>query len=301
MNLNGQFTEASRNVEIAAKGLINIATSHPIKVLPILGTIGNYLTTYFGAQKKGQGEKQWLIYTSEDDQIPFKPEWDTFYSYMVSQITTLTYEVVDMSKFKDVRKISALFRDLNHLGERMFNSMPTRMVRITDHERLSLHAVQALDAPLNCCPSLHIGYSVTIDNLCEHVLDLPNKKPDVWKNVRAASTGMFNSVLYTKQHSMIDVAFGILAAKIVLRKHYPHIPFNNFGEHLPPATDIPYKRIGELYYGANEIYGEELTKKSDLDPLVRTAKRVFAQEKYPLVNADDVDSEYARILRGAVN
>jgi len=257
--LNGQFTEASRNVEIAAEGLLRIGFTHPIKVLPVAGTITHWAMTYFTAQKKLKKEDQWLIYTEEDHQVPFKPEYDTFYSYMVSQISVLIDEVVRVAPYGQVSKLAKLCRNLNREGNKAYTAFPSRMYRPTEHNRLSLKVVQYLDEPLNCCPSLHIAYSVALYNVSKNVLDFPNKSPEFWQDLETAAIGMFDSVMYTKQHSFIDVAVGMLAAEIVFRRTYPGVAFADFTELLDRMgktnTEIPYERIKEIHSRARELYG----------------------------------------------
>ncbi len=290
-----QYPEAARNVEIALEGLLKIAASHPIRVAPILQTVAHYLRTYFGAQGSTRREKQYLIYTSEDARIPFRPEWDTFYVYMLSQISTLTHEVVGMSSFGQVRRVARTFQRLNSEGARVFHALPTRMPRLTQHTRLSLRAVQYLDAPLNCCPSLHIAYTVMIDNLFAWVLETERLRPAVWADVRTATLGMINSVLYTKQHSLVDVAFGILLARIVFTSSYPEHPFHDltaqFDALQEENRDIPYGTIRSLLSRASELFAQE-------EDLARCARRLFQEQGYPYLEASEADPFYQRLGAG---
>ena len=68
---------------------------------------------------------------------------------------------------------------------------------------------------------------------------------------------MFNSVLYTKQHSLIDIAFGILCSKIVFENNFSE-EFNNFFSEFDSLKKdhpkINYCEIKNIYSEALEIY-----------------------------------------------
>ena len=249
-----QFDEASRNVEIAAEHLARLLLAHPVKGARVLGVVRNWLSGYFSAQRSVAGRERYLIYTQLDDRIPFVPEEDTMYTYMLAQIAYVARELAERVSVDEMGEVASAFIDANRLGTGVFLRHPTVMPRFLDHDRLSLKTVQRADEPLNCCPSLHIAYSILLDNIAEGVLAPRRGRREVFDSIRYSTIRMFNSVLYTKQHSLIDVGFGILCARLVFERRFAARlgrPFNDFvsvfdtlrGQH----PHIPYDEIAAIY------------------------------------------------------
>lgn len=256
-----QLPEASRNVEIAVEQLARLLATHPIKAGFVVATIRDWLTRYFGAQRRVEDRPRILVYTDLDARIPFVPEEDTMYTYMIAQIAYVAGELCAVVSARDMRAIAAGFMEANRLGEEVFLAHPTVMPRFRDHDRLSLRVIQRLDAPVNCCPSLHITYSLLLDNLAAVVFAPHPERREAWDAVRYSTTRMFNSVLYTKQHSLIDVAFGILCARIVHQRHFaPRFgrPFDDllgsFTSLAAAHPTIDYDAITAMYREALAIH-----------------------------------------------
>jgi len=141
--------------------------------------------------------------------------------------------------------------------------------------------VQRLDKPLNCCPSLHIAYALLLDNLAPTLRDRAEYEVEALDSVRTVTLGMFNSVLYTKQHSLLDVAFGILCAKIVFERRYD----TDFDD-LTDAFDamggehpIPYDELTAIYREAQSMHRSG-------EPLADTLGRYLQRHGYRTVTPD---------------
>jgi hypothetical protein len=202
-----QFGDASRNVEIVAEGLGRLIRRHPVKSALVLRTVADWLTGYFGMQRRLADRPRYLIYTQHDAEIPFVPEADILYTYMISQITYVANALANICSARQMHHITGGFVVLNELGMEAFDRCPSVMPRFHGHQRLSLKVIQRLDQPLNCCPSLHIAYSLFLDGVAETFIKPLRQQRDAFDSVRYSTVGMFNSVLYTKQHSILDVAF----------------------------------------------------------------------------------------------
>lgn len=251
----GQFDQASRNVEIAAEGLGRLFKNHPVKSLWVVRAIGDWLVRYFDAQKRAANRPRYYVYTQFDSQIPFRPEEDILYTYMIAQIAYIANELADIVSVRQMIHIADGFIELNKAGVEAFRRYPTLMPRFLNHKRLSLKVIQQLDRPLNCCPSLHIAYSLFLDGIAELMIKPHPNRRDAFDSVRFSTIGMFNSVLYTKQHSILDVAFGMLCAKIVFEDRFDR-PFNDFIGVFPSLKrrhPIPYDEIARVYRKALAI------------------------------------------------
>jgi hypothetical protein len=244
-----QFDDASRNAEIAIEGLLRLANRHALKSWVLVRGVQDWATSYFGAQRAARDRRRYLVYTDLDHAIPFRPEQDTLYAYMVTQIAWIANDIADMLTRKELAEVVGCFVQLNHIGREAFLRFPTTMPRYTDHQRLSLRVVQRLDQPVNCCPSLHIAYAVLLDNIARVMGERLADRSEALESIRTSTLGMFNSVLYTKQHALVDVAFGILAAREVFEAHFETSfddltgSFDTLGDDHP----IPYDTIRAMY------------------------------------------------------
>ncbi|MFH1828645.1 MAG: hypothetical protein ABH824_05280 [Nanoarchaeota archaeon] len=281
-----QFPLASRNVEIMVEYLLKML-KYPVKSSLVGLCISDWFTNYFGAQKKTADDLHYLVYTKSDHEVPFKPEEDIMYTYMVSQLAYIGNELVKTCSLKNMKIVTDCFRRANRLGTEVFYRYPTVMPRFTIHDRISLKVIQDVDKPLNCCPSLHITYSLLLDNIGEKVVYLPEKNEDAWRSVRTATEEMVNSVLYTKQHSLVDVAFGMLTAKMVFEQIFPDLKFNDFmdvySEMQESNPDVSYDKIKLIYSQANDIQ-QMLKRSKSQDDLSSIVGIYFKDKKFPLVN-----------------
>lgn len=256
-----QFAEASRNVEIATEQLLKLSVTHPWKTAHVIAAIRHWISTYFRAQGAAARRDRYLVYTRWDEGIPFVPEEDIMYTYMLAQIAYVAGALAAILPGPAMAEVARAFMEMNALGAEVFDRFPTVMPRFKDHRRLSLHVIQRVDQPLNCCPSLHIAYSILLDNLAGSVIAPHPAHREVYASIRYSTGRMFNSVLYTKQHSLLDVAFGILCARLVYEARFR----DRFGREFSDFTSlfdtlkgdhpaIPYDRIAAMYAEAVALH-----------------------------------------------
>jgi|GEM_PF-1877513 len=247
---SGQFAEASRNVEIVVEKLFALAIGKPGIAWMTGGVIVDWLFSYHGAQRTSLDQARYVVYTEYDHRIPFFPGEDTMYSYMISQAVFFAHALSGIVTHAQFTNIVAVFCEANRLGSEIYNNEQTIMPRFTVHDRLSLSAVQMLDKPLNCCPSLHIAYSLLIDNFASIYIQSVHGKEKLFESLRYSTLRMFNSVLYTKQHALVDVAFGMLCAKKAFETKFDR-PFDDLSAHFPALSrknpEIDYERILAIY------------------------------------------------------
>ena len=240
-----QFDDSSRNLEIVVEGLGQLINRHTLKTATLSRGVFHWWSAYFGAQRGTKKRDRYLVYTDLDHAVPFVPDQDILYAYMVTQIAFLANELAEVLSRAELAGIARAFMDLNRIGAETFERYPTVMPRFVDHDRLSLRIVQYLDAPVNCCPSLHIAYALLLDNLARSLGERLADKVDVLESVRTSTVGMFNSVLYTKQHALVDVAFGILCAREVFEARFAR-GFDDLTSVFPDLArehPIPYDAI----------------------------------------------------------
>jgi len=238
-----QLDVAAQNVGLLVDNLLNFNIMH----LPVLGSgIMGWAKNYFHSQNSCKDKEKYLVYTNLDNKIPFIPEEDVMYTYMIAQLAYIGRKMSEHLPVRDMKKLVDSFIDISALGTEAFDVAPTIMPRFHNHNRINLKVIQALDKPLTCCPSLHIAYSLLLDNVAENLLK-DKLEPEVLNSIRYSSKRMFNSVLYTKQHSLIDIAFGTLSSKISFENNFDK-EFNDFTEFYAELQgENPHVNYGKLY------------------------------------------------------
>lgn len=255
-----QFDEAFRNIEIGAGNLISLLINNSNKSLVALSKTAEWQREYFKSVEEGKRKKQYMIYTKEDSEIPFLPEWDLWYFYMNTQFAYVAKNLAEITSMKEFKNMADGFSNLNEIGNPAFRNYPTRMPRITPpgEPRITMNIIQKADHPLNCCPSFHIAYSMYLLNASEVIIK-PRRK-EVFDTIELSAREMISSILYTKQHALIDISYGLLAAKIASEKRFPHHPFNDFIPELLKLQEqhpsINYERVIEDYQDALSLYGD---------------------------------------------
>jgi hypothetical protein len=284
---NRQFDSASRNLELTVEGLLKLFARHPIKGTYVVTGVFDWLGDYFSAQKETAAMDRYLVYTQKDMRIPFRPEEDIMYVYMIAQIANIIKEAASILPKKDLRHLVETFQDANDMAVEVFKKHPTTMPRFKDHQRISLKFIQSLDAPVNCCPSLHIGYSMLLDNVAREII--APKKPETAASIRYATQRMVNSVLYTAQHTLIDVAFGMLCAKRVFEKRYN----KRYDDLMYTFPKLQEKHPKIDYEEIRKVYEEGATALTHRQSLADVIGEYLTANKYPLLGAqEDVNKCY---------
>jgi len=253
-----QAPEAARNLEMMVEHLLRFGIKEPRKLGAVLLAASDWRSHYYSAQQETKDKPYFLVYTADDHKIPFKPEEDTMYAYMLAQVAYVAHKISKFLSARHLVYIAGCFQELNKISSEVYRNHQTRMPRFTDHNRISLKVVQWLDEPLNCCPSLHIAYSTLLYNIANHVLNLPARDEEAWESVKNSTYGMINSVLYTKQHALVDVAFGILAAKVIFERRFKKHTFNDLMDELPELQrrhpDIPYNKVEDAFHRGKALH-----------------------------------------------
>jgi len=243
------FAEASRNVEIAVDHMGQMFLRRPGHALCVVEAVADFIRRYYPAMKHGVERERWLIYTEHDHRVPFVAESDILYVYMAAQLGYVAHALATRLPLRAMHKMSRGFMEMNTLAIEAFEAHPTTMPRWDGRHRISLRILHAIDEPTNCAPSLHIAYALYLDNVTRHVLGGEPRYHSVCAAVRCATRGMFNSVLYTKQHAVLDVAFGMLVGRRVFLRRFGG-SYDDLRDEFPALMRehaIPFDAIAEMY------------------------------------------------------
>ena len=234
---------------------------------------------YHGNQDLIRDADKYCVETERDQQIPFKPEDAEAYSLIVPQFFALAKHFSIACDQQEVEEITDCFKHVNKIATEVFKEIPTFMPRPTKHNDKALKFVQHYDDPVNCCPSLHITYSVLAYNIGKTILT-PNEFHDYEESIGA----MFSSVLYTKQHAIVDIIYGMVCATQAFTETYPDqkfddltSKFNNLQKYYP---EVPFQTIADSYHS-------EISSGLSLFELVE--KEIVLSGKYEKLSKEECD------------
>ncbi len=286
-NYQEQMPSASRNMEMGIDLFLR-SMKHPLKTASVTDAYIRMMKSYSSVQSEIKSSQQYLVYTELDHKIEFRPEEDTLYVYMLVQMAQFGKELADKYTKTEIKEIMKCFLKVNDAGVEVFRNYPTAMPRFTGHNRISLSLAQQVDRPLNCCPSQHIAYSALLYNICKSILELPQRNEKLWHSVETASQKMIPPVLYTKQHSLLDVAFGLHSARRAFEESFSR-PFDDLMQSLPEMQsanpDLPYGEIARIYRRGSELFRPE--KSQPEKSLADIVGEYLQENNFPLVAPEE--------------
>ncbi len=267
-----------KDIAVVLKETAFLGFCHPFKSYDVARAAWKFQEIYFSIQKQTAGTAPYFAYSESDHQIPFRPEESVNYNRLFSLLMLMIKEGIQRLPRAEFQPIVDCFSTANKLAQEVYQNYQTIMPRFTVHQQWGLHLVQWIDLPVNCCPSLHVAFSSLMYNLKESLIPRSQQAEAKHTLERMAA-----SVLYTKQHALIDVAFGFLCAKMAYEQHFGLLEREilNCSERLQAESpSIPYSVINEIYSWSKEEY---LHGK----PLVQIVGEYLQEKEFPTVSLDE--------------
>lgn len=252
----------------------------------LVGSVANYWSYYFGNRRFPKDQEFYVVYTSLDHAVPFQPNsageyWSVNFNFVPAILEM--GNILPPDKFKQILRTYVEFA---REGAVAFQAVPTIMPHFTEHDRQALKATQTLLKPINCSPSLHTAVPFFAYNLGLNYI--PEKEPELRRYVG----NIISTVIKTKLHAMVDVAFGMaLCKQIVERKmdlDFCDLETFFLGERKE-KDKIPYEHIYRMYH---EINAFEKTTDAGLDRFPELMKRYFSELGLPRVRREQSDCYY---------
>ena len=161
-----------------------------------------------------------------DDIIPFNEYFLLFYCFWyVLIVVSLGYFLLyDIGSFRKLQTYIMITQAVAMMIYIIYPSVQIGRPAVMPHDNLLCNVmmfIYTVDTPTGVCPSLHVAYSMGIASVWSKC----RKAPKWWKGFVFIATVLISvSVVFVKQHSVLDIVFampvGMLAEYIVYeRKH----------------------------------------------------------------------------------
>ncbi|MBI2102556.1 hypothetical protein HYT55_01855 [Candidatus Woesearchaeota archaeon] len=274
------FQEAltfGKDLSHVLKEAIALGIQHPVKTAIIAQGIWRCQDSYFSVQHE-RNESPYFVYDEHDRRIPFRPQESRTYNDLLPLLLTVLKTGIKEHSRNEVQQLADCFLTANQMAQEVYRTSQTIMPRFTVHQQWGLHLVQWVDSPVNCCPSLHVAFSSLMYNLREEFIPAAQQSEAEHSLERMAS-----AVLYTKQHALIDVAFGFLCARIAFERHYGAFT-DDLAERAASLQkehpSIPYQTILDLYEQSRQRYLRGRT-------LAEIVSEHLIEKQYPKVSREE--------------
>lgn len=251
-----------------------------LKNTALLGmSVVEYWLHYFSCRRFPKKQEFYVVYTNLDHRIAFEPNCSLDYWLVNTKFLPIA---VQLGRVREsFNRFRHIYESIAREGSRAFRAVPTIMPHFTEHRSSALHITQALLKPINCCPSLHTATPFLAYNLGAKYF--PEKEPQL----RQMVGNVVQTVIKTKSHALIDVAFGILLSKrgIQAQLNLDFCDLEYFFTHEQTTKDgIPYEQVYRIYHEIDELAGE--------DSLPEIMRHYFQGIGLPLVRREQSNCFY---------
>lgn len=216
----------------------------------LVGSVMEYWWHYFSNRRFPGNQEFYVVYTSLDHGIPFQPDsaldyWLINFKFLPTSIklgNTLPSE-----RFNDIRRA---YLALVRQGVVAFREVPTIMPHFAGYDGTASLLARRLLKPINCSPSLHTAAPFFIYNLGAKYF--PEEEPELRRHIG----DVVSTVIKSKFHAMIDIAFGIfLCQKIIEDKLGLEFQALEafFLQEQGDRDKIPYEHVYRMYREINEV------------------------------------------------
>lgn len=177
----------------------------------LASTFVSLLPVYFVIGELTQGRFTYAPELAMDRALSVQPAWMLVYGSLYVFVVLLPLFVVRPPQlFRRAFQAYLMVMIVSYVGFLLYPTAAPRPAEVLGDgfSAWTLRLVYSLDPPYNCFPSLHVAYSFVSALTCYRVHRGVGAAAAVW----AALIGV--STLYTKQHYVIDVIAGALAAYV---------------------------------------------------------------------------------------
>jgi len=245
------------------------------------GSVAKFWYSYFGSRRYPPGQQFYVSYTNLDHSIPFEADSISDYWLIYFRLFPVAARLGDEAGARRLGEIRNGFVELAREAAAAYRAVPNIMPQFDGGTGNAFKATQVLK-PINCSPSLHTAGPLYACSVGSHYF--PERGPELCRNVG----GVVSTIVRTKLHSLIDVAFGLVLARRVTEKL--GVEFLNLEEFFlneqRQKDDIPYEHVYRMYH---EICALEKEYPGSLPDIM---ERYFRQLGLPRVCKEKSDCYY---------
>ena len=249
-------------------------------------SVVEYWLHYFSNRRFPKNQEFYVVYTNMDHSIPFQPNSALHYWLINFKFIPTSIELGDATSSESFSDIRHAYVDIAKEGGAAFREVPTIMPHFTEHSGYALHVAQTLLKPINCSPSLHTAAPFFAYNLGAKYF--PEKEPELRQHIG----DVVSTVIKTKLHAMIDIAFGIFLSKKAVRDELG-LDFCDleifFTQEQKSRDKIPYEHMYRMYQEINEL---AKTMEGEEGRLPKIMERFFQEIGLPRVKRDQSNCFY---------
>jgi len=262
-------------------------TASHIKNTALLGeSVVEYWLHYFSNRRFPKNQEFYVVYTNMDHSIPFQPDSALDYWLINLKFIPTSIKLRDATFGEFFNDIRHAYVDIAKEGCAAFREVPTIMPHFTKHSGHALHVAQTLLKPLNCSPSLHTAAPFFVYNLGAKYF--PEKEPELRQHIG----DIVSTVIKTKLHAMIDIAFGMFLSKKVVKDKlgldFCDLEFF-FTQEQKSKDKIPYEHMYRMYHEINEL---EKTMEGEESKLPKIMEHYFQKIGLPRVKREQSNCLY---------
>ncbi|GEM_PF-4681426 len=213
------------------------------------GSVMEYWWRYFSNRRFSVEQEFYVVYSDLDHGIPFQTDSALNYWLINFKILPATIKLGDVlpdERFNDIR---LAYLALVRQGIAAFRKVPTIMPHFGGYAGPPILAGSLLKQ-INCSPSLHTAAPFLLYNMGAEYL--PEDEPELRRHIG----DIVSTVIKTKKHAMIDVAFGMFLCQTIIEDKLG-LEFRTLETFFTGAQktrdSIPYEQIYRMYREINEL------------------------------------------------
>lgn len=188
----------------------------------------------------GDMTRSWPTYTPEvalDRAVSLQPAWVLVYGSLYVVVLLPLLVVRHQALWRRAMQAYLLVMVVSYAGFLLYPTLAPRPDHVAGDgfAAWGLRLVYAIDPPHGCFPSLHVAYAFVSALTCYRVHRGVGIAASVWAGLIAVST------LYTKQHYVVDVIAGALAAfaaSVLFLRGYPRVEVAADDRRLAPRRAL---------------------------------------------------------------
>ena len=214
-----------------------------------VGSVMEYWRHYFGNRSFPENQEFYVVYTNLDHAIPFQSESALNYWLINFKLLPTSIRMGDAVSKEHSNEIRHAYLDIVKRGASTFREVPTIMPHYGDYDGPT-RLLGSLLKPINCSPSLHTAAPFFIYNLGAKYF--PEQEPVLRRHIG----DIVSTVIKTKKHAMIDIAFGLFLCKKIIEDKLG-LDFRTleafFTREQKARDKIPYEHVFRMYREINEL------------------------------------------------